>query len=58
MPSARQLFGLVASMMLFCTIGYKRRRMHTYRSYDCTASLLVDAAGSEGTGTGRSLRSL
>ena len=52
----RQLFGLVASMMLFCTLGYQRRRMHTYRSYDCTAALLVEQAGSEGTR--RSLRSL
>ncbi|XP_037072535.1 tetraspanin-4-like [Pollicipes pollicipes] len=32
-----QLFGLVSSMMLYCTIGYKRRRMYTYKSYDCTS---------------------
>lgn len=28
-----QLFGLVASMILFCTVSHKRSS-HTYKSYD------------------------
>jgi tetraspanin-9 len=30
-----QLFGLVASMILFCTVRHKRSS-HTYKSYDTT----------------------
>lgn len=32
-----QLFGLVASMILFCTVRHKRST-HTYKSYDTTAT--------------------
>ena len=34
-----QLFGLISSMLLFCTVRHKRTS-HTYKSYDPTTWLL------------------